>query len=571
MFRCNAFVLATFSLAIALISPILIAQTPSREQIRQIEQQFQTPREAGLPLAPTPNIDFRIISPEKTAVPKSVDEVTFKVDQVEFEGLRLLTQEQAIKPFKELLGKKINLSALRDAAQSLEDLYRSKGYFLVRVFIPPQQLTAGSFKVRVVEGFVDQVYVEGPNESINELVKRYTKHLSQAKPLDMKSLERALLLINDIPGISSVAVLRPGAELGASELLLTVQNQANAHNININNTASRALGPNVLTYSGIYQQPFDSLGQLGLTLSAAGVGVTDLSAVRSATARYSEALGDKGSLASMSVTLSKSLPSDYLASLSLVSTSIVLSPKLRYPLQRGQASSIFVESGLTVTKSETTIASAPLTLDQTAVGGESLTWLLSGWGAGTQSLTAGIAQGIHAFGAMGRADPRASVSGYEPYFLKYTWNFNRVQNLPSAFSLRLNAIGQSTKDKLLAGEQITFGSSTIGRAFTPSLIAGDNGMGALLELRRDLASESGSRIGNKQIYVSSDWAESKTLPVSSSTSGTSSDLHSSAIGVRFAVDVKYQFDLRFTSTKQDIDSNDMHRTRRLFVEFNSPF
>ncbi len=571
MLRLEARALVVFSFAILVLSPYLYAQTTNKEQIRQFEQQLQPPREAGLPMAPTPNIDFRIISPEKTAVPKAVDEVTFQIDQVEFEGLQFLTKEQAIKPFNDLLGKKINLSALRDAAQSLEDIYRSKGYFLVRVFIPPQKLTAGSFKVRVVEGFVDQVYVEGPNDSINELVKRYTSHLGNIQPLDLASLERALLLINDIPGIACVAVLRPGAALGASELLLTVQGQTNSDNINFNNTASRVLGPNALTYSGVFQQPFNSLGQIGLSVTAAGLFETGLAAVRSSTARYSQALGDRGLLGSLSLTLSKSLPSDYLSSLDLVSNAIVLSPKLRYPLQRGQTSSIFLESGLTLTKSETTIATIPLTLDQTAVHGESLSWVLNGWGSGTQILTAGVAQGIHGFGAMGRDDSRASVSGYDPYFLKYTWNFNRIQNLPSAMSLRINAMGQNTKDKLLSGEQIIFGASTIGRAFTPALIASDNGVGTLLELRRDLVSEPGSQFSNKQIYISTDWAQAKTLPISSSTSEIDSTLHSNAIGIRFAVDNKYQFDLRLTSTNQDIDTNDPHRTRRVFVEFNAPF
>lgn len=571
MWRYSVRMVLPVSLGAVFMALSAAAQTPSKDQIRQFEQQMQTPREAGLPLAPTPHIDFRIISPEKTAVPKAVDEVSFQIDRVEFEGLHLLTHAQALQPFTTLLGQKTHLSALREAAQALEDIYRSKGYFLVRVFIPPQQLTAGTFKVRVVEGYVDQIYVEGPNEEINELVKRYTKHLGHIQPLDLSSLERVLLLINDIPGIACVAVLRPGATLGASEMFLNVELQSNAHNISANNSASRVSGPGSLTYSGVFQQPFGSVGQIGVTLTAAGVTPTGLSALRSSTLRYTQALGEQGLLGSMNLTLSKSLPSDYLQSLELVSQSVALSPKLRYPLQRGRSSSVFVESGLTLSKSETTIASELLTMDQTAVADASLSWVLNGWGMGTQTLTAGMAQGLSAFGAMGQGDSRASVSGFEPHFLKYTWNFNRIQTLPAAMSLRVMAMGQSTQDKLLSGEQISFGASTIGRAFTPALIAGDKGLGALLELRRDLMNEPGSHFSGTQIYASADWAEAKTLPISSGTSETASAIHSSAIGVRFALDKKYQFDFRLTHTKQEIDTNDPHRTKRVFVEFNAPF
>lgn len=571
MRNCLSHAVAVLCSAGVLVWPSVDAQTLTKDQIRQFEQQLQTPREVGLPLAPTPNIDFRIISPEKAAVPKAVDEVTFQIAEVQFEGLHWLTPAQASQPFQHLFGKAIHLSDLRTAAETLEAIYRDKGYFLVRVFIPPQQLNAGAFKVRVVEGYVDQVYIEGSNEAINELVKSYTNHLGHVQPLDLASLERTLLLINDIPGIACVAVLRPGANLGASEMLLTVETQANAHQLSFNNAASRVAGPNAWTYSGVFQQPFNSTGQLGVSLTLGGVGSTGLSAVRSSTLRYSQALGDRGLLGSMSLTLSKALPSDYLQSLDLQSQTIALAPKLRYPLLRTRNNSLFLESGLTLTKSETTIASQALTLDQTAVGDASLNWVLNGWGDGTQTFTAGLAQGINGFGAMGPNDSRASVSGYEPYFQKYTWNFNRIQKLPSALSLRIQAMGQSTQDKLLSGEQISFGSSTIGRAFTPSLIAGDKGLGAMLELRRDLNVDASSRFKSPQIYVSSDWAEAKTLAINTSSAETASAIHSSAMGVRFTLDSKYQFDLRLTNTKQDIDTNDPQRVKRIFVEINTSF
>eukprot|EP01041_Mallomonas_annulata_P028626 gene28626-50499_t len=53
--------------------------------------------------------------------------------------------------FAPLLNKKVGLSAIRDAASALEAKYRERGFFLVRVFIPPQQVNAGIFKVQVIE------------------------------------------------------------------------------------------------------------------------------------------------------------------------------------------------------------------------------------------------------------------------------------------------------------------------------------------------------------------------------------------------------------------------------------
>ncbi len=92
-----------------------------------------------LPL-PSNAFDFRIQSPEKSAVPRAIDEVEFSVASIKVTGATHFSAEEVHAFFVPLEGRKIVLQDLRDAAQKLEDRYRAEGFFLTRVFVAPQKV-----------------------------------------------------------------------------------------------------------------------------------------------------------------------------------------------------------------------------------------------------------------------------------------------------------------------------------------------------------------------------------------------------------------------------------------------
>ena len=62
------------------------------------------------------------------------------------------------------------------------------------------------------------------------------------KPIDLTTLERVLLLLNDLPGISGSGVLRQGDKLGASELIVTLNNlPPKTYSVTVNNGASKTM------------------------------------------------------------------------------------------------------------------------------------------------------------------------------------------------------------------------------------------------------------------------------------------------------------------------------------------
>lgn len=545
-----------------------LAETVPRlnfEQLQQIEQLNQLLPRNQNPLPVNPRLDLRILAPEKSAIPKAVDEIEFMVSKVNVIGATYFSIAEVDEFFIHLVNQKVGLSELREAANALESRYRERGFFLARVYVPPQQIKDGVFKIQVVEGYISQVFVDGQNDTINAQVATFAHRLVDLRPLDLAALERVLLIINDLPGISVTAVLRPGVDLGSSELLLIAKPLENIYLGNYNNHGSQTTGPVLLGYRATLQQPFDTASQLNIGLAASGKSSNGLEGIRTAVANFSQALGSNGLTLSLGGLFVESRPGGVLEQLDIKSNSTSLSQRLRYPLSRSRASSIYLDAGLAINKNITTAAGADLTHDHYSVVDVLSSWVLNGWMNGTQSIGLGVSKGLNAFGSMSRSALHASVDGFEPEFTKYTLNAQRTQLLANQFSAFVSGNFQYSRDRLLGAERIAFGGSMIGRGFPAAIIAGDKGHGIVLELRRDLHFGWDRWIQKPQLYVSVDSAVISTNS-SPTIDGMRSQLSSRAIGMRFVLLKDTQFDMRLATANQKLVTDDSRRNNRLLIE-----
>lgn len=564
---------ATIILTLLGSKEVALAETAQRltsEQLQQIEQLNQLVPRFQTPLSINPKLDLRILTPEKSAIPRAVDEIEFMISQVNIVGANYFSKAEVDGFFKHLINQNVGLSELREAANTLETKYRERGFFLARVYVPPQQIKDGIFKIQVVEGYLSQVFVDGQNDAINEQVATFARRLVDLRPLDLASLERVLLIINDLPGISVTAVLRPGIDLGSSELLLTAKPLENIYLGNYNNNGSQTTGPNLLGYRATLQQPSDTASQLNIGLAASGRSSNGLEGIRTAVANYSQALGSNGLTLSLGGLFVESRPGGVLEQLDIKSNSTSLSQRLRYPLSRSRASSTYLDAGLAINNNVTTVAGADLTHDRYSVVDMLTSWVLNGWLNGTQSVGLGVAKGLNAFGSMDRSALHASIEGFEPEFTKYTLNVQRTQLLPNQFSAFVSGNLQYSRDRLLGAERIAFGGSMIGRGFPAAIIAGDKGQGIVLELRRDLHFGWDRWIQKPQLYVSFDNAVIHTNS-SPTIAGMRSHLSSRAIGTRFVLVKDTQIDLRLATANQKLVADDSRRNKRLLIEATTRF
>jgi hemolysin activation/secretion protein len=550
----------------------VLAQQPtlSPQQLQLLDQQINTSRERiNVPLPKTKNFDFRIQSPEKAALPKAVDEIQFDVKGFEFEGMTYYKPEEVNDLFTALTQQKVSLDAIRKAVDALEQRYRERGFFLTRVFIPPQQVKDAVFKIKVLEGYIQNIFVEGPDEKINEQIRHLSSSLTGKRPLDLTSLERVLLLINDLPGISGSGVLKQGAELGSSDLILSTASLPQSHIISVNNSGSNITGPVSLNYNGTFTQPFGVNGALNFSVTGTG---HRLEEVQSAQVRYSRTIGESGLQGSFGGLASRALPNGTSKALDLRSDAYSISPRLRYPLLRSRAHSVYIDTGLNINRNFTSLAGTALINDRSSVAELTANWSTNGWLNGNQNWSLSLFRGTSLFLPTQKGNTLASTVGFEPQFTKMTSTFVRTQKLPDAFSVQILAAGQYTPDKLAASETIVFGGPFIGRGFDPARIVGDKGIGGLIELRYDSNIELSPIIGRLQFYTSWDKAITYTKAVADFNGSSQPlvpfarrDLSSAALGVRFSVLKEHYLDFQIAHGNRKDTSPDARHNPRLLM------
>lgn len=117
---------------------------------------------------------------------------------------------------------RISRAQVEAARQEILARYRADGYLLTGVILAD----GGGGRVRfvVTEGHIAEVKLDGDIGPAGTQVLRFLNRLTEKRPIDAATLERALLLAQDVPGIAVRAVLRPSAEApGALTLIAQVQ------------------------------------------------------------------------------------------------------------------------------------------------------------------------------------------------------------------------------------------------------------------------------------------------------------------------------------------------------------
>lgn len=137
------------------------------------------------------------------------------------EGARLIPTAELEAALKDLEGRELGLADMQAAAGRIADLYLARGFF-ARAVLPPQDITSGTVRIRVVEGRFGQLVVrdEAPRADGDYVARVVGARLAQGRAYTAKGLERGLLLANDLPGVRAEATLKAGKEPGTSDLEL---------------------------------------------------------------------------------------------------------------------------------------------------------------------------------------------------------------------------------------------------------------------------------------------------------------------------------------------------------------
>lgn len=501
----------------------VIAQVVPRQQLPGA---VEPGRDRPAPEAPPPpQYDFTIEAPSRSAVPRAVNELHFLVREIRVEGAQALPAASFRSLIARLVGQQATVSDIVAAADQIEDAYRGAGYVLARAFMPPQRVTNGVFTIRVIEGFVSAVDIDGGDAATQALIRRYFQPVLASRPLRFGVIERALLLANDLPGISVTGVLHPATETqGASDLIVTVVETRVSSGLNADNRGSRLTG--VWTIGG--DAAINGLIDAGDQLSTSVAATPDFPERVAEQLSYRHMIGSDGGAASFIVTSTHSEPGASLAPLNLITDSLAVGPRLSYPFLRTRAASLLVEGGFTVQDATVQTLGLPFSHDSWRVADLSLSYVDNDFFGGGLASTGDVAEGLGIFGATPLGSPSLSRPGANPEFTKATATLHYTHTLVGPLSLALAGQGQYAFAPLVAGEVIAFGSLPIGRGYDPGAITGDHGAGGSVELRWDEHFPEWA-IQTLEPYVFSDAARVWNIQ---SGEGASQELASGGVGMR---------------------------------------
>ncbi|WP_295498137.1 ShlB/FhaC/HecB family hemolysin secretion/activation protein [Sphingorhabdus sp. EL138] len=539
-----------YAVPIFYVAPILMAMhaTPVFAQITRPPPQAEISRQRiqPLPLPDTP-LQLRIQNPEKASVPRAVDEIVFSINRIKVTGATHFPEARWRTIFASLEGQKIVLSDLREAADKLENLYRADGFFLTRVFIAPQEVRDGTLEVQVVEGFLANAFVQAPNDPSRKLTQTLITPVLSQRPVRFLDLEQRLLLLNDTPGMAVTSVLRPGGVLGSSDILLTAVKPPRTAFAAVDNSGSDVVGPINYSLGTTIFQPFGRPGALDLSLAMSGEGFRELQAV---SGRYATPLGNNGAVGSIGALVAHAAPGGPIRDLDVQSKSGSLSASLRVPLLRSRANSIYLDAGMTLNRSFVKALGTEINDDRSTVASLGLQWRQIGWLAGDMTFGVNLLHGLDLFGANNANAPLPSVLGFNPHFLRATYQFQRNQQIRGPIGASMALQGQYTANRLLSGEQISFGGSSIGRGYDPSSVTGERGIGVIGELHASLPGvQVPNLIEGVQVYAFADWARTTALAYEE-TPKQSAAISSLGVGARFTLLRQLSVDTQFSSARR---------------------
>ncbi|MBT8607987.1 ShlB/FhaC/HecB family hemolysin secretion/activation protein [Polynucleobacter paneuropaeus] len=191
-----------------------MAQTPPDAGALQRELDLQVQRESQTPLVQQPKL-------EQTPVEKKGQQIT--VSRFTFEGNTLFTTSELEKVVKSWTGKSVYISELQDAAIAIQEFYSTQGR-IAQASLPPQEIKDGVVLIKVLEGKMGSVIVE-PVDATGKTSSRFSLERTKAYItygvggqvyIKTQPIERAMLLLNETPGVSATGAFEPGSDAGLS-------------------------------------------------------------------------------------------------------------------------------------------------------------------------------------------------------------------------------------------------------------------------------------------------------------------------------------------------------------------
>nr|WP_314075767.1 ShlB/FhaC/HecB family hemolysin secretion/activation protein [uncultured Roseococcus sp.] len=422
---------------------------------------------------PRPQGRTAIPPAERQIVPAAVPDITIR--DVAVTGDQLIERAALARAAAPFAGRRLSREVINELANAIAAAHREAGLALFGVVVPQQDFAQGVVILRVIEGEVAEIAIEGDTEGADlRLTRAYAEAMRGERPLRRATMERALLLMADIPGRRVTGRFEQLDTPGKVRLVLNVSRISQRYGLGFDNLGADFLG-NVQITTGV---TLNALLQEGdSTRFTVGFPVVDFERFTYFALRHQQPIGTNGMTVSVNAT---HLEQRRTSESNLKGETTTFSLQATYPIIRRQTETLQVFGNFDIVDSRVSVPLGRLADEATRV-----IRVGAVYGRASEAQTRGgslaviLSQGIDGAGAR----QRLGFFYGDPGFTKVT----AIANYQHAFwgqrfMLRLRALGQYTGERLPSTEFFTYGGVMFGRGFEAATLFGDRGISGSVTL-----------------------------------------------------------------------------------------
>jgi len=427
-------------------------------------------------------------------------------------------------------GAEKSFGDLQAAARKITNYYRENGYPVARAYLPQQELdVSGIVRIAILEGVTGAVSIAGPETLIDWVGEGYASVLNTGELVNSPDLERAMLLLNDLPGVHAKANLKAGAGKGTTDIDISLDAETGV-------TGFLALNNYGTDYNGEYRlmggASVNNMIGIGDQLSAIVMG-SDTGDTTYGSLAYSMPVGSLGTRVGLSYSNLDSEVGEELAVLGIENDAEIFNINVTHPFIRSRNYNLIAQVGFTNKQVEQTFddeleASDPslgsddeLNILSVGVSGDARDGLYGG-GVNTYSVSFDIGDVNFDNVTNARIDA-------EDDFVKLNYDLSRTQRVNDKLGLYGHLRGQFSSERLVSSEQMALGGPNGVRAYGVGEGLGDDATLLTLEARYRLGYKDESfSLRDSMVYGFFDAGYSKP---NDALAGTPDDYTRSGFGV----------------------------------------
>ena len=446
---------------------------------KELEQTLPIPQLSTIPEIP-------IEQPASLLPQKSVPKLTVK--SFILAGNQQISTAELQPLLDKYTGKMIQFSDLQNLANGITSTYQAHGYLTSRAYLPAQDIADGVVQISILEGRLASpgFSVQGTDKvrlKKNRVLALLNSAMTEGQILKKSELERGMLLVGDLPGITAKSTLVPGASVGTSELLVEAnEDSLLTGSVETDNYGGRYTG-NFRGGGSLQLNNPTRVGDLaGLKLLSSGEGLNYLRGF------YQRPVGFSGtslgaSLAWMNYSLGEEFKDD-----DIKGDSLIASVYLTHPVIRSREQNLYMSGNLDIKRltDETagiTTKERDISVLKISLTGNQIDHL---YNSGVTDFGVTLSAGkFDLSGVIDALATDAASARTDGNFYLLSGNISHTRYLPHNLSLFTGFQGQIPFGNLDSSEKLSLGGPASVRAYPQGEANGDAGYILNAELRRD--------------------------------------------------------------------------------------